>query len=41
MPGGKIVFYTGIIDIAKTEPGITSIVGHEVHTHLQIMEPNV
>lgn len=31
MPGGKVVFYTGIMDVAKNEDGlIATVMGHEV-----------
>lgn len=30
MPGGKIVVYTGILPVAKTEAGLAAIMGHEV-----------
>ena len=30
MPGVKILFYTGILDVAANADGITTIMGHEV-----------
>jgi predicted Zn-dependent protease len=30
MPGGKVVFYTGILPVTKTEAGIAVVMGHEV-----------
>jgi predicted Zn-dependent protease len=30
MPGGKVVFYTGILPITQTETGIAVVMGHEV-----------
>lgn len=30
MPGGKVVFYEGIIPVARTEAGIAVVMGHEI-----------
>ena len=30
MPGGKVVVYTGIMDIAKNETGLAVVMGHEI-----------
>jgi predicted Zn-dependent protease len=30
MPGGKVVFYTGILPITQTESGVAVVMGHEV-----------
>ncbi len=30
MPGGKVVFYTGILPVTQTEAGIAVVMGHEV-----------
>lgn len=30
MPGGKIVFYSGILPVTKTEAGMAAVMGHEV-----------
>ena len=30
MPGGKVVFYTGILPICKDENGVATVMGHEI-----------
>lgn len=30
MPGGKVVVYTGIMDVAQTETGLAVVMGHEI-----------
>lgn len=30
LPGGKVVFYTGILPICNNEDGIPALMGHEV-----------
>lgn len=30
MPGGKVVFYTGILPVTRTETGLAVVMGHEV-----------
>lgn len=30
MPGGKIVFYSGIMDVCRDEPGIAVVMSHEI-----------
>ncbi len=30
MPGGKVVFYTGIMPVCKTEAGVAVVMGHEI-----------
>jgi predicted Zn-dependent protease len=30
MPGGKVVVYTGLLPVTKTEPGLAVVMGHEI-----------
>lgn len=30
MPGGKVVFYTGILDVTQDETGLAVVMGHEI-----------
>ena len=30
MPGGKIAFYTGMLDVTKNRDGLAAVMGHEV-----------
>ncbi len=30
MPGGKVVVYTGLLPVAKTEAGLATVLGHEI-----------
>ena len=30
LPGGKVVFYTGILSVTQTEAGIAVVMGHEI-----------
>jgi predicted Zn-dependent protease len=33
MPGGKMVVYTGLLEVTKTEAGLATVMGHEIaHT---------
>ena len=41
MPGGKIVFYTGILPVTKTEAGMAAVMGMKLHMHWPIMVNSV
>jgi Zn-dependent protease with chaperone function len=32
LPEGKIVVYTGILPVAQNEPGLATVLGHEMQT---------